>query len=90
MTALWVFEEAPDLGELLVDGLDPLLRLLLFAVDLLDQALLDLVLLGREDLADALFDVVEEGRRVDPGFCDRDSWDLLHAWTAVGPFWPLP
>jgi len=57
-----LLEEAADLEELPVDGLDALLRVLFFAVDPLDQALLDLALLGRVDLADALLDIVEKGR----------------------------
>ena len=64
---LVLFEEAPDLGVLLVHGLDPSLRVLFFVVDLLDQGLFDLVL-GREDLVDALFDVVDESFLIDRGF----------------------
>ena len=90
MAVLVLFEEAPDLGELPVDGLDALLGLFLLAVDLLDQGLLDLALLGREDLADALLDVVEEGRGLDVGFCVGTHGDLLQGWTDVGAAWPFP
>ena len=87
---LVLFEEAPDLGELPVDGFDAALGLFLLAIDLLDQGLLDLALLGGEDLADPFLDIVEEGRRFDLGFCAGTHGDLLQNWTDAGAVWPFP